>query len=216
MEHVTVADMASSPATKASQILAAAAELIEADGVEAATIRAIAARAGASPATIYNLFGSREALLDALSDEILDQLDVGATSASGTAYERAAQVVDGLVDVLERRPRLFGPLVADRRIAVLAWSGPRRHRALQVARLNLDIGVATGEIRDDIDLDVAAAMLVDAFENPQARWAIGELDGAGLRAAARAQMAVVIAGIATPQGRASVEDGLPRPQGAQR
>ncbi len=67
-------------ATRA-QIVAAARELLVAGGIEAVTVRAIAAELGMTAPALYRYFDSREALLseliDALYDELADALDRG-------------------------------------------------------------------------------------------------------------------------------------------
>src|SRR5688572_2916691 len=49
---------------RVERILAAATALVEDDGVDAATTRAIAARAGVPVATLYQFFADRDAVLD--------------------------------------------------------------------------------------------------------------------------------------------------------
>jgi AcrR family transcriptional regulator len=54
-----------------SLIIAAAAELIAADGNDAATMRAVATAAGVQVPTIYRLFGDKDSLLDAVAERTL-------------------------------------------------------------------------------------------------------------------------------------------------
>ena len=55
----------------AVRILAAAAALIESGGAEAATTRAVAAKAGVQAPIIYRLFGDKQGLLDAAAEHVL-------------------------------------------------------------------------------------------------------------------------------------------------
>ena len=55
-------------------IVAAARELLSADGVNAVSLRAIARRIGVSPAAIYRYYPSLNALIRALHDDVLDEL----------------------------------------------------------------------------------------------------------------------------------------------
>ncbi|WP_343574615.1 helix-turn-helix domain-containing protein, partial [Mycobacterium sp.] len=75
---------------KASAILDAARDVFEADGLEGASMRAIAKAAGYTPGAIYAYFPSKEALYAALLDETLDRLTTAIDTAS-TAAETAAQ-----------------------------------------------------------------------------------------------------------------------------
>jgi AcrR family transcriptional regulator len=52
-------------------MLTAAAELLQAGGVDAVSTRAVAARAGVQPPTIYRQFGDKDGLLDAVTHFVL-------------------------------------------------------------------------------------------------------------------------------------------------
>ncbi|MFN3220248.1 MAG: TetR/AcrR family transcriptional regulator [Acidimicrobiales bacterium] len=197
------------PSPRVARILAAAEALVQGGGVDAATIRSIAERAEVSPSTIYNLFGSRDAVLDALSDSVLEEFDFRSVTATGTAFGRVVELVGSLVDFVDARSALFRPLAADRRVAALAWEGPRRRRAMDIARLNLEIGVAAGELRGDVCVDTVARLVLDIWEHNQSRWAIGEIDVDEFRRRVVDEMAVVLAGVATAVGRAALEPHLP-------
>lgn len=60
---------------RVDQILAAAAELLHKEGVDAMTTRAISARSGIPVATIYQYFSNREAIIDAFLDRELARVD---------------------------------------------------------------------------------------------------------------------------------------------
>ncbi len=62
-----------------------AAEATAETGLEALTIRAVAARLGASPMAIYRHFDSKDELLDALLDEVLGRMPPGRESADPLA-----------------------------------------------------------------------------------------------------------------------------------
>lgn len=67
-------------AARRERILAAARELIAEKGYDEASLRAIARRAGFSPAGLYEYFESRDAILQTLSDEAGAQLRSRLTS----------------------------------------------------------------------------------------------------------------------------------------
>ena len=50
-------------------VIRAATDLLENKGVQAVTIRAVAAQAHVSPASIYNHFGSKQGILDAIAEK---------------------------------------------------------------------------------------------------------------------------------------------------
>jgi AcrR family transcriptional regulator len=70
---------------RVQRILAAATAIVEEDGVEAATTRAVAAGAGVPVATLYQFFADRDADLDAVLERELEALDQHVAAMSGTA-----------------------------------------------------------------------------------------------------------------------------------
>lgn len=88
---------------RVSRIVDAAGTIVEEQGVAAATVRAIADRAGVSPATLYQFFANRDAVLEQLLGQELEVLD--ARLADALAERPASSVreaVDALFDVHER------------------------------------------------------------------------------------------------------------------
>jgi AcrR family transcriptional regulator len=74
------------PARRAA-ILAAAAEQFAAHGFEGASLRAVAAAAGVSPAALYHYFPSKEALMEALMDEVLSKPAEASARAAAAATD---------------------------------------------------------------------------------------------------------------------------------
>ncbi|MDE3070575.1 MAG: TetR/AcrR family transcriptional regulator [Acidobacteriota bacterium] len=74
-----------------SRILQAAEEIVGESGVDAASTRAIAARAKVTPPSLYRFFADRNEILDALLEAIVDELDGRAEEAergfTGTSVE---------------------------------------------------------------------------------------------------------------------------------
>jgi AcrR family transcriptional regulator len=79
-----------------ARILDAAAALVEEGGVEAATTRAIADRAGVSYPSLYRFFADREEVLDQLLERHLADLE-----ARGLAAE-ATWPITSVKDVVDR------------------------------------------------------------------------------------------------------------------
>jgi AcrR family transcriptional regulator len=66
---------------RVAQILTAAAELLDAGGVDALTTRSLAEHSGIPVATIYRYFENRDAILAAYLDHMLEQIEESITSA---------------------------------------------------------------------------------------------------------------------------------------
>jgi AcrR family transcriptional regulator len=153
------------PRSEKSQqaILAAAGGLLREQGLSGMSMEAVAVRAGASKATIYRWWPSKELLaLDALVSEwrtgFPGDQDTGSLSGDLTAlmhtWVRALQVrsygpiIAGLVDRAQADPE-FG------RAYRAQFVEPRRAQA----RASFDRAIDRGEVPADTDVDVALDML---------------------------------------------------------
>jgi len=137
-------------------ILAAAGELMLEGGLAAATIEAIAARAGVGKATIYKWWPSRAAV--ALEGFMQRAAASWAVPEDATALEALRAHMLAVVDLFTRTDAgaLMRALAADAqsdpdiaRALREQWFGPRR----AVSREILRGGVARGELRADLDLE---------------------------------------------------------------
>lgn len=81
---------------RVDRILKAATTLVERDGVDAATTRAIAAEAGVPVATLYQFFEDREAVLAAVLQRELAALDAHVAAASSVTTDLATFVDFGI------------------------------------------------------------------------------------------------------------------------
>ena len=83
-----------------TRVLDAAAALIDEAGVEAATTRAIAARAGVAYPSLYRFFADREEILDQLLERHLADLDARAAAAERTWHiASVADLIDRELDL---------------------------------------------------------------------------------------------------------------------
>lgn len=143
-------------------IVCAARDLLAEGGMAAATMEAIAARAGCSKATIYKWWPSRAAvLLEGLFDLTRATIEIhpgiGAEEALCAHLSATLAVFrDGAAGPLLRT--LAGEAVSDPAVAAALreqWIGPRR----VVSRQILADAVARGELRADTDLEAASDQL---------------------------------------------------------
>jgi AcrR family transcriptional regulator len=148
------------------RLLAAARALIEEDGYRAATVAAIADRAGVAAGTLYRHFVSKEELFVELFRAVCDR-EVEAMREAAASMPDDASHVDRLETVLAtfaaralRRPRLawaliaepVDPLVDAERIAYRA-----RYSAMTAEALSA--GIAAGELPEQ-NIELTAAALV--------------------------------------------------------
>lgn len=143
-------------------ILSAAGELMLEGGINAATVEAIAERAGVGKATIYKWWPSRGAVaLDGFLAQVEDSLAVpeGLSTSDALRFQ-----VHALVRLFRDTPSgplmraLVGQAQCDPEIARALrerWLGPRRAVAADIIRT----GIERGEVRADIDVAVLSDQL---------------------------------------------------------
>ncbi|MFG1922671.1 TetR/AcrR family transcriptional regulator [Cryptosporangium sp. NPDC048952] len=92
------------------EIVRAAVEILQKHGLDAVSMRTVAARLGVSPVPLYSRVGNKEALLDAVADALL--ADVAPAPRTGEAWQNyAVRWVSALRDRLTTIPdmrRLLG------------------------------------------------------------------------------------------------------------
>jgi AcrR family transcriptional regulator len=133
--------------------------LAEGSTVEALTMEAVAARAGVGKATIYRRFADKDELVlaaveavkpappEPLGQSVRDDLIAIARHVTRVREGIAGQIMPCMVPELQRPGRLrdlYLKLVEDRR---------------EVTRSVLRRGIATGELRPDTDVELAAVLL---------------------------------------------------------
>lgn len=93
---------------KMDAILDATAALLQAHGVDAVTILAIAARAGVPPATVYHYFENRLAVFAALARRTMEQVDAELLQVLAKALEAPVPdfraILQGLFDAYAQAP----------------------------------------------------------------------------------------------------------------
>jgi AcrR family transcriptional regulator len=144
----------------------AARQLIEEGGYGAATVAAIADRAGVASGTLYRHFPSKEELFVELFRSVCDR-EVAAMRAAAAAMPPGSSHVDGLVEVLStfatralRRPRLAWALIAepvDPLVDAERLAYRSRYSALTAEALRA--GIEAGELPDQ-NVELTAAALV--------------------------------------------------------
>jgi AcrR family transcriptional regulator len=148
------------------RLLRAAQELIESGGYGAASVVAIADRAGVAAGTLYRHFASKEELFVELFRSVCDR-EVSAMQAASEQMPQPSPQVERLVTVLStfaqralRRPRLAWALIAEPVDPLVdAERLAYRARYSELAAEALKAGIAAGELPEQ-SVDLTAAALV--------------------------------------------------------
>ncbi len=186
-------------------ILDAARDIIARSGEVGLTMFALASRAGVSPATPYNLFGSKQAILQAVYDEDMRHfLAYYEERASDDPLARIFDLADLLIEYWKRSPDFYKAL-----LMVLgrnggshvdgAWS-PRK----SYARTLIQNLAAAGGLDANAPPEALSTALVRTLRSVGQEWVDGELT---LEAAGRdigLAFGVVLTGFVTPPTEAAL------------
>jgi AcrR family transcriptional regulator len=182
-------------------ILEAALELLVEEGFSRMTIEAVATRAGVGKATIYRRWPSKAELVAeavaGMKDHQLSAVDTGDVredlfqlGRQALKSKDATEVTDVMVKLMAARARYPELQEAFLRQVI----EPRRRIVAETLRR----GVARGEIRQDIDVDLAMDVILGLLSYRS----MVSARHAGIDAASlRRLIDVVLDGIATPQAR---------------
>jgi AcrR family transcriptional regulator len=166
-----------------ARLLDAAGALVDEGGYAAASVVAVAQRAGVAAGTLYRHYDSKEELFvelfRAVCDRELEAMEAAAAGPGLTHTERVASVLTVFAERALRRPRLAWALIAEpvspgvdaERLAYRARYAELLARCLRAA-------IAAGELpRQDVELTAAALVggCAEALVGPLA----GGRDGAG-------------------------------------
>jgi AcrR family transcriptional regulator len=145
-------------------ILRATREILGRSGVHGLTVEGVAARSGVAKTTIYRRWRSKEdlalaALLEVIQEEPTPVRHVGGTRAALRAY------LGRLVDNLNSRlyGRIVRGLISDLGVDLALARGFRERvlaRRVTAMRELLQRGIDRGELRRDLDLEVAVDLLL--------------------------------------------------------
>jgi AcrR family transcriptional regulator len=178
------------------RILDAAIECFVAGGYETTTMEAIAERADVARATVFNHYAEKEELLRAYlarRREQLVELLQAETRADTGAVQQLYDAFDLLAQANEQNP-------AEARELVRAWwrtggsTAGEPHTGLILAEV-IAAGQRRGELRAEIDAELAGRLLLDVYAGIVLRWVAPARPPFPLRAAMRSACAVVVEGL---------------------
>ena len=158
-----------------ARIYGAARELFAKHGFEATTVDEIAQTADVAPATFFNHFQSKQALLTLMTGEIVDHLHamtVESLDSGGTAIERLERFVAlAARDISENRDQARAMLLEFIRLdGTPAGPHPYLERLFEPFVRLLDEGQRDGSVRTDHPAPFLSQMVVGMLNSAMTSW----------------------------------------------
>jgi AcrR family transcriptional regulator len=199
-------------AERRSRILASARDLIAQRGYAGLTMRDLAQASRVSVPTLYNLFGSKQALLLGELEETFTTVVQSLEQARGGNFvERALATCEaGNADLLAA-PGYSRELI---RVFLASEDTPiRRQTGERYAQLMAGIlrdGQAAGELEPWVNPLVMARRMFGYYTHTMIEWALGELDNDQFIAATQYGMALMLLGVARGRAKRQLTERLRR------
>ena len=192
-------------AARRRQIIQAARDLIRETGNGGLSMRRLAARAGVSYATPYNLFGSKRAIVMAVLQDVRDSQDRFSHLSIVDPVERIFSALDMSVEFYAGDPVLYRTAWS----AVFDTSDGVRCESINPKRdafwRGLIDGMArAGAIHADINPDLLHCQLEYLLRSVMFDWVARDISPTQLGAMARHGFALVLLGAAAPEWRGSL------------
>jgi len=189
-------------AARRQRILDAAGGLIRSTGSTDFTMLDVATSAGVSPATPYNLFGSKNGLLYEILNRSLDGLVRGTVTFVGDPLEHPIAAGEVATDLFIADPSFFRPLFLVMLGVPDEVHRPRfLDRSLDYWRHSLEAAEAAGMFPAAIPHEELSRLLLVHYIGALDLWAHDDLDGGAFRAQVTYGIALELLAITDPASR---------------
>jgi AcrR family transcriptional regulator len=186
------------------QILVASLELIAREGVGGWSMRKLALAARVSVPTLYNLYGSKEEIRQAMCAGFFTEIDreLVETSLDQPIEQVLAFVTESVTHVVDNETLTRPVLLAQEH----GRGGERLTTPLAVERQCAAIQAAMdqGALHADLRADLLAAQAHEGFHRAALLWARGEIDASGFRDKAMYAACVCLLAQATKESRPTI------------
>lgn len=201
-------------ADRRKRILDSTRRILANEGMSALTMRRLADESGLAVKTLYNLYGGRENILQAVVTRAMDMLD-DALAQQGPwddPLERCTASITMSVRYVVREG-------AFRALVLARYQNPGEDRpphdtvAARGTRIHAEAiraAIAQGLLRDTLDPDQLGRQIYACYQNAQARWAFGSTDADEFLARALYGLYIALLAVATETTRPLLEAKLQR------
>jgi AcrR family transcriptional regulator len=186
------------------QILAASLDLIASDGLSGWSMRKLAQAAKVSVPTLYNLYGSKEEIRQAMCAGFFDEIDRDLVETPREEpVEQVLAFVTESVDHVVNNETLTRPVLLAQEHG---RGGERLTTPLAISRQGAAIQAAMdqGTLHADLRADLLAAQAHEGFHRAAMLWARGELDVSGFRDKAMYAACICLLAQATDKARPGI------------
>jgi AcrR family transcriptional regulator len=142
-------------------------QIVESEGIEALTIRGLAAKLGVAATAIYWHVGDKQALLDGLADRVIDEL--GEVSVRGRRHDtRIISIASSLRATLLERAELVALVHRQGRTAAL-FQPARRLLVTELTRAGVDGAAVAMAVPAILNLVIGSVLLGRQLERQPAQ-----------------------------------------------
>ena len=182
------------------RILDAARDILRESGHQELSIRTLAVRANVTTPTIYNLIGSKQDILLALSQQTIQELELAHHVSMVTdPIEKAEEVINGLVAIYRADEDYTRQLHLGLEAECLDdFDKTLQHRGRQVGIDDCRRALELGFLRGDIDSELLGNRFSRGFQQAQRAWLRGKFDLEGMRREALISCFITLAADAKP------------------
>ena len=193
-------------AERRARIMAAARKLIVSKGYDGLTMRDLAREARVSVPTLYNLFGSKDAIL--MAELQAEAPKIAARMVAGNSFfTRGMAAFEAGMQLIEEAPEFH------RAVMQMAMTSPEtapmRHQAeegfIAIMAGNLTAAKQAGQLADWAQPPIVARHMFSQYMACFMAWGIGEIDFPTFRAAALSGVCHILIGVARGAFAAEVE-----------
>jgi AcrR family transcriptional regulator len=185
-------------AERRERIVKAAKKLVSERGYDGLTMRDLANAARVSVPTLYNLFGSKDAILVAELQSLATSIAASLPRAGDSFFARGMAAFEAGMRFVEEAPEFFRAVM--QMFFTSPDTTPMRRRTedafIAIMTANLEAAKRAGQLADWARPPVVARHMFASYTSAFLAWGIGELDMASFRAAALSGLCHLLAGVA--------------------